>query len=90
MLFAPDVEEHLKSVEEEYLKYLQACSEVDYIGKHLDTASKQALTKKELCRTIETTMRGRIIGDIFGSHETGGFSGVAEVEGHRIAFPLTT
>lgn len=79
----------LSSAEQEYRLYLQNCHAINYIGKHLDTAAKQALTKQELRETIETTMRGRIIGDIFGSHETG-FSGVAEVEGHRIAFPLTT
>lgn len=77
------------TTEKEYELYLQNCNAVDYIGKYLDRVAKNSRTKEELLHYIVSTMRGRIIGDIFGSHETGGFSGVAEIEGHRIAFPLT-
>ena len=78
------------TIEQEYELYLQNRCTVDYIGRHLDRVAKNSRTKEELLHYIVSTMRGRIIGDIFGSHETGGFSGVAEVEGHSIAFPLTT
>jgi hypothetical protein len=59
--------------------------EMEAIGRKLDAAAKSAISVEELRSAIHE-MGGVIIGKIYRDPDSG-WSGTAEVEGHRLSFP---